>query len=134
MSEPPQQRQRLRKPVTIIGTSLALALGLSLLYAVLGSKFTLGAGSNLFGAWSDALCASAMLLAIGSAVPFLFDVGRGVTMPIKLGISGAERTPEATTKALREEHRKREKGMSVTFALAISAALVATISIVLSFL
>ncbi len=134
MSKPPEQRQRIRKPATIIGTSLVLALSLSLLYAVFGPGSTLGAWSDVFGAWSDALCASAMLLAIGSAIPFLFDVGRGVTMPIKLGADGAKRSPEATAEALREEHRKREKGMSVTFALAIAAALVAIISIVLSLL
>lgn len=125
MSDAPQQR--LRKLATVIGVSLALALCLSLLYVLLGPGFTLAA-------WSDALCASAMLLALGSAVPFLFDVGRGVTMPIKLGIETARRTPETTAKALQEEHHKREKGMSVTFALAIATALLAITSIVLSLL
>lgn len=110
----------------IVGLALVIALSLTLLYVILGPGFS-------GRAWSDALCTSAMLLGIGSAVPVVFDVGRGAwlggsVLPGKRESSDGD--PIST--ALREDHRKREKGIAVTFALALTALLIGIASIVAS--
>ncbi|MCD6284635.1 MAG: hypothetical protein J7M39_01820 [Anaerolineae bacterium] len=66
--------------------------------------------------WSDALCTSAAVLGVGSSISFLFDAGRGLTLPgTKHGDTDDRRVTWDT------ERSKREKGLTVTFALALAA-------------
>lgn len=126
MKQPQRGRKRFWQ---IVGLTLVAALCLTLLYVILGPGFS-------GRAWSDALCTSAMLLGIGSAAPVVFDVGRGMflsglALPGKLELNeGREAVP--VKKALQEEQRKRERGMAVTFALALAALLIGIASIVVS--
>jgi len=77
--------------------------------------------------WSNALCRSAMLLGIGSAVPFLFDAGR------TFGVAGKLEGDADNRRAVWEsEQAKREKGMTVTFAIALAAAATGVASLLAS--
>lgn len=121
----PQQGQRLF--LRIAGLALTVTLALTFLYVLVGPGFSLRG-------WSDALCVSAMLLGIGSAAPFIFDVGRGLVLPSRMGSNSGDHRGIPAAKALQEEHVKREKGMMVTFALALAALLIAIASIAASLL
>ena len=122
MKRPQQGRQRFWR---IVGIALAITLSLTLIYVSLGPGFSIGA-------WSDALCASAMLLAMASAAPIVFDVGRGLTLAGRMVSGGRDGDTDVTSTALRDEHRKREKGTTVTFALALAALLIGIASIAAS--
>ncbi|MCU0519969.1 MAG: hypothetical protein MUF84_04670 [Anaerolineae bacterium] len=122
MKQPQQDRRRFWR---IVGVALAITVGLALIYVSLGPDSSIGA-------WSDALCASAMLLAMASAAPIVFDVGRGLTLAGRMVSRNGEGNADATSTALSDEHRKREKGMTVTFALALAALLVGIASIAAS--
>lgn len=112
----------------IVGLALGGAIGLSLLYAILRPA---GTGNDWGTAreWSDALCTSALLLGLGSGIPFLLDAGRGLLLPGKMGTSKEERL--ATWDA---ERAKREKGIRLTFALALAAAITGFLSLIISLL
>ena len=112
----------------IVGLALGCAIGLSLLYAIVqpsGSTNNWGRARE----WSDALCTSALLLGLGSGIPFLLDAGRGLMLPGKMGTSKEERL--ATWD---EERAKREKGIRLTFALALAAAITGFLSLIISLL
>ena len=102
----------------IVGITLAGDLLLTFLYTILGPGFS-------GRVWSDALCTSAVLLGTGSAVPFLFDAGRGLSIASKMGSRGDDRQ-----QSWQEERRRREKGMLVTFALALAAVLIGLTSLI----
>ena len=75
----------------IVGAALVGGLLISLAAMLIGPGFSgrarpeaARAPSEAARAWSDALCASAFLVALGSALPILFDAGRGVAMLGKL--------------------------------------------------
>jgi hypothetical protein len=73
-----------------------------------------------------------MVLGVISAMPVVFDAGRGLALPLTMASRAREPNAEAGTSALQREHSKREKGMIVTFSLAFAAALVGAISLVVS--
>ncbi len=104
----------------LVGLALAGAVVLTLLYVLIGPGFSQAR-------WSDALCMSAVVLGVGSSIPFLFDAGRGLTLPGKMhGDTGDRRG------AWDAERSKREKGMTVTFALALAAVLISLLSLLTS--
>lgn len=104
----------------LVSLALVSAMILTLLYVLLGPGFT---SEN----WSDALCMSGVILGTGSSVPFLFDAGRSLTMPGKMSGDANDRQT-----AWDAERAKREKGMTVTFALALAAVLISLISLLTS--
>lgn len=104
----------------VVGILLIADLILTLAYTALSSRLT---GE----AWSDALCLSAILLGAASMVPFFFDAGRGITLAGKMRGTGEERHA-----AFHEERRRRETGMTITFALALVAFIVGVISLLAS--
>lgn len=77
--------------------------------------------------WADALCTSAFVLAIGSAVPVFLDAGRGFTISGKMGGSKADQH-----EALTHERSLREKGMKFTFVLALATFIIGLLSMILS--
>lgn len=105
---------------SLVGAALALDLIVTTVYVLISPD-----GSN--DAWSNALCTSAILLGAASGIPFLFDAGRGLTLMGKLG--GPEEERHA---ALRNERRRRETGMTITFALALVAFITGLISLIAS--
>jgi hypothetical protein len=97
----------------------AIAIGggmaLSLLYALLTGPFTVRA-------ISDALCTSALLLGAATLAPLLLDFGRS-TVVFRRASTRAE-----MKEAMADERRKRERGMTVTFALGIAAVLLGVLA------
>lgn len=104
----------------IFGITLGSALGLTLIYALIFTGFSL---TN----WSNSLCVSAMLVGAGSIIPVFFDAGRGVAIAGKVSAKGNEQK-----EVLDAERNKREAGMSITFALAAATVVIGLISIILS--
>ena len=100
------------------GASLLLALG----YALIRPGFS-------FRLLSDGLCISALLLSLGAGVPFFLDAGRGFTIGGKMGSD-----KEQQRDLLIQERRKREKGMRITFALALAAFVIGLASLLISLL
>ena len=130
----------------IVGAALVGGLLISLAAMLIGPGFSgrarpeaarapseaARAPSEAARAWSDALCASAFLVALGSALPILFDAGRGVAMLGKLGraASTGDDAREEQRRVWQNEHRKREQGITITFALALAAFFIGLISII----
>jgi hypothetical protein len=104
----------------LVGLALVGAIALTLLYVLIGPGFSQAH-------WSDALCMSALFLGVGSSFPFLFDAGRGLALPGKMHGDADERRATWDT-----ERTKREKGMIVTFALAVAAVLIGVLSLLTS--
>lgn len=104
----------------LVGSTVGGALVLTLLYVLIGPGFSQAR-------WSDALCTSAIVLGIGSSIPFLFDAGRGLSLPGKMHGDADDR--RATWD---RERTKREKGMAATFALALSSVLISVLSLLAS--
>jgi hypothetical protein len=77
--------------------------------------------------WGDTLCGSALILAIGSAVPVFLDAGRGFGLSGKMGGTKAEQF-----EALNRERSLREKGMKFTFVLALATFLIGLLSVIVS--
>lgn len=80
-------------------------------------------------AFSDSLCASALLLGLAAAIPVLLDVGRGIGVGARMGGGDAERRA-----ALQTEHQRREQGMVITFALAAATFIIAILSFLIGLL
>jgi len=104
----------------LVGSALGGAVVLTLLYVLIGPGFSQAR-------WSDALCMSAVGLGVGSSIPFLFDAGRGLTLPGKMHGDADDRRATWDT-----ERTKRENGMTVTFALALAAVLISLLSLLTS--
>jgi len=104
----------------LVGWALGGAVVLTLLYVLIGPGFSQAR-------WSDALCISAVVLGVGSSIPFLFDAGRGLALPGKMNGDADDRRT-----AWDAERTKREKGMTVTFALALAAVLISLLSLLTS--
>jgi predicted nucleic acid-binding Zn ribbon protein len=104
----------------LVGIASGVALLFALAYALLRPGFSLGA-------LSDSLCISALLLSLASGIPFLLDAGRGLAIPGKMG-----QDKDQQREILRDERRKRERGMRITFALALAAFLIGLASLLLS--
>jgi len=100
---------------SLLGVMIGAALIASLLYTLIGPGMSLRT-------LSDSLCTSALFLGILSALPLLFDVGRGMGVAAKMGGD-----PQARQKVMDKEHQRREQGMVISFAL-IAATVFATIS------
>jgi hypothetical protein len=107
---------------SLLGMILGVDIGLTFLYTLFVPGFTISA-------WSDALCGSAFLLALGSVIPVFLDAGRGFGISGKMGGSKSEQH-----KALTHERSLREKGMKITFALALATLLTGLLSMILSVL
>jgi hypothetical protein len=103
---------------------VGIVVGVDLILTLLYTLVTPGVDSPT---WSDALCVSTLLLGAGAGMPFLFDAGRGLTLPGKMGAD--ESTRHA---ALQRERLRRETGMTITFALALAAFITGLISLVIS--
>ena len=103
---------------------LALILGVDLMLTFLYTVIIPGLSAN---GWSDALCASAFVLAIGSAIPMLLDAGRGFSMAGKMSGSKQEQH-----EAYSRERTLREKGMRITFVLALGTILIGLLSLLMS--
>jgi len=104
----------------LVGIALGGAVVLTLLYALIGPGFSQAR-------WSDVLCISAVVLGVGSSIPFLFDAGRGLALPGKMYGDAGDRRDTWDT-----ERTKREKGMTITFALALAAVLISLLSLLTS--
>jgi hypothetical protein len=111
----------------IVGAALGAGLLVSLIYTLIVPGFS-------GRAWSDALCTAALFVALGGTLPLFLDTGRGVAILGKLGRtpSGEDDTQDAHRRIWREEHRKRERGITITFALAFAALLIGAMSVVAS--
>ena len=116
---PPSEKDRARGPRfwQTVGVVLGADLVITLLYTLISSGFS-------DRVWSDALCVSAIILSVASVLPFLLDAGRGVTMIGKMRGSDEQRRA-----IWEEERRKREKGMTITFALFLAALLIGLASV-----
>lgn len=121
-SEPTQAHKTKLRFWPVVGLALGIDLIVTLLYTLVTHR-------NGGTPWSDALCTSAILLGIGSGLPFLFDAGRGLTLVGKMGRD--ETTRHA---ALQRERQRRETGMTITFALALTAFITGLLSLVISLL
>ena len=106
----------------ILGIILGADFVLVLLYTLIIPGLT---GRTL----SDSLCMSSTVLGLIAAVPVLLDMGRGVGMAGKMG--GAREQNQA---ALDLEHRRREQGITITFAFAAATLIVTVLSLILSLL
>lgn len=106
----------------VVGIACCAALLLALGYAIFESGFSLRV-------LSDGLCISAIVLSLGAGVPFLMDAGRGFTMAGKMGPD-----KEKQSEVWQEERQKRERGMRITFALALAAFLIGLTSLLFSLL
>jgi len=104
----------------LAGLALGGTVMLTLLYVLIGPGFSQAR-------WSDALCMSAVVLGGDSSMPFLFDAGRALTLPGKMRGNADDRRAIWDT-----ERSKREKGMTITFALALAAVLVSLLSLLTS--
>ena len=104
----------------LLGLILAVDIVLTFLYT------TIVPGLSANG-WSDALCTSAFVLAIGSAVPVFLDAGSGFGLSGKMGGSKADQH-----EALTNERLMREKGMKYTFVLALATFIIGLMSMILS--
>ena len=104
----------------LLGLILIVDIVLTFLYT------TLVPGLSMMH-WADALCASAFVLAIGSAIPVFLDAGRGFTISTKMGGSKPDQQ-----QALRHERSLREKGMKYTFVLALATFIIGLLSMLLS--
>ena len=104
----------------LLGLILAIDIVLTLVYTVIVPGLSASA-------WADALCSSAFVLAIGSAVPVFLDAGRGFTLSGKMGGAKADQH-----EALTHERSLREKGMKYTFVLALATLLIGVLSMILS--
>jgi hypothetical protein len=102
----------------LVGMACAAALLFALGYAVVTPGFS-------FRTLSDGLFWSAVLLGLGSVIPFLMDTGRGLSLGGRMGPDREQRN-----EIWQEEHRKRERGMRITFALALAALLAFLASLV----
>jgi hypothetical protein len=111
----------------IVGLVLAADIVITLILTLVGPGFS-------GRAWSDALCTSAVFVALAGGLPFLFDTGRGVAMLGRLGRAGkdSDNAQDEQRRIWREEHRKREQGITITFALALAAFLIGLVSVVVS--
>jgi hypothetical protein len=98
------------------GASVLLALG----YALIQPGFS-------FSLLSDGLCISALVLSLGAAVPLFLDAGRGFSLGGKIS---SDKTQQRDV--WKEERRKREQGMRITFALALAAFLIGLASLLIS--
>lgn len=105
-----------------LGFVLAADFIFTLLYTLINSGFS-------GRIWSDALCISSIVLGLASVLPFLLDAGRGFTMLKKM-----RGTDEERHSAWEEERSKREKGMTITFALFLAAFLAGLASVAVSLL
>lgn len=104
----------------LLGLILAIDIVLTLVYTVIVPGLSASA-------WADALCSSAFVLAIGSAVPVFLDAGRGFMLSGKMGGSKTDQH-----EALTHERSLREKGMKYTFVLALATLLIGVLSMILS--
>ncbi len=104
----------------LVGLALVSAVVLTLLYVLMGPGFSQAR-------WSDALCMSALILGIGSSIPFLFDAGRGLTLAGKMHGDADDRRA-----AWDAERTRREKGMTITFALGLAAVFIGVLSLLTS--
>ncbi len=101
----------------LLGAVVAADVGLVVLYTLLSGRWTRVALSNH-------LCFSALLLGVATAVPVVLDVGRGAGLAMRL-----DPTRQEWREALREEHRLRRRGTTLSFVLAAAAVLVALLSL-----
>jgi hypothetical protein len=106
----------------LLGLILAVDIVLTFLYTLIVP------GLSASG-WGDALCVSAVVLAIGCVVPVFLDASRGFGMAGKVGGSKAEQRD-----AFQHERELREKGMQITFVLALATVLIGLLSLILSLL
>lgn len=104
----------------LLGIVIAADLLLTFIYTLLVPGLS-------FRGWADTLCSSAFVLAIGSAVPVFLDAGRGFGLAGKMGGTKAEQHDAFT-----HERLMREKGMRITFILALATAFIGLLSLVLS--
>lgn len=105
---------------------LGLVLGIDIVLTFLYTTLVPGLSTS---GWGDTLCGSAFFLAVGSAIPVFLDAGRGFGLAGKMGGSKAEQH-EAFTR----ERSMREKGMRITFVLALSTVLIGLLSLFMSLL
>ena len=105
---------------------LGLVLGTDIVVTLLYTTLIPGLSASR---WGDALCVSAFFLAVGSAIPVFMDAGRGIGLAGKMGGSKADQHD-----AFEYERSMREKGMQVTFVLALSTVLIGLLSLILSLL
>ena len=105
---------------SLLGLIIGADLILTFFYTLLVPGLTVNS-------WADTLCGSTFLLAIGSTVPVFLDAGRGMGLAGKMGGTKAEQHD-----AFVYERAKREKGMRITFILALATAFIGVLSLVLS--
>lgn len=106
----------------MFGITFGVDIFVVLLYTLIGPGLT---GRAL----SDSLCMSAIPLAFVATLPVLFDMGRGIGMAGKIGTNDEERYA-----ALEHERRRREYGMTITFAFAAATLIIALLSVFIGLL
>lgn len=106
--------------------ALGLVLGMDVLLVFVYTIIVPGLTGRAF---SDALCTSALLLAVATAFPVLLDIGRGIGVGARMGDGEAERHA-----VLQTEQRRREHGMTITFVLAAATFIVALLSLLIDLL
>jgi hypothetical protein len=105
---------------------LGLIIGIDIVLTFLYSIIFPGLSTS---SWADALCVSAFLLAFGSIIPVFLDAGRGFGLAGKMGEPKSEQR-----QALTRERALREKGIKMTFVLALATVLIGLLSLLLSLL
>ncbi|MDF1514265.1 MAG: hypothetical protein P1S60_10700 [Anaerolineae bacterium] len=105
---------------------LALVMGVVVVLTFLYTLIIPGLSTR---GWSDSLCVSVFVLALGSAMPVFLDAGRGARLAGKMGGSKKEQH-----EAFVQERTMREKGMRVTFVLVVATFLTGLLSVLISLL
>ncbi len=106
--------------------ALGLILGADVILVLLYTVIVPGLTGRTF---SDALCTSALLLALATAIPVLLDMGRGIGVGARMGDGDVERRA-----ALQTEHQRREQGTLITFVLAAATFIIAALSFLIGLL
>jgi hypothetical protein len=106
--------------------ALGIVLGADVVLVLLYTVIVPGVTGR---AYSDSLCVSATLLGLAAAVPVLLDMGRGVGLASKIGVSD-----ESRHEALEKERERRYRGSTITFVFAAAAFVITLLSIIISFL
>ncbi len=105
---------------------LGMILGGTFVLALLYTALVPGISGR---ALSDSLCVSALLLGILSILPLLLDTGRGIKIASEMSADEEERH-----EAMAKERRKREQGMTISFAVAAATILLVVISLIIGLL
>jgi len=106
----------------LLGAILGATVLLVLVYTAIVPRLT-------SRAFSDALCSSALLLALAAIAPVFLDMGRGFTIGGQMEGDEAERHA-----AMEKERQRREQGIIVTFSFAAATVIIVLLSLLIGLL